>query len=133
DIVEKIYKVSAGPDGKYQSASAFSDNGIRKRYFSKALLAQILRMEKKSARDNEPILDFDPITNSQDPDVKDLTITVESRAPAKPVVAAKFFSFDDKQPSIVRYDFVLENATWRIDEIRGEHGTDKWSLRDIIK
>jgi hypothetical protein len=133
DIVVEIYKISAGKDGKYQGPSAFNDKAVRSRYFSKSLLAALVKMEKLSKQKDEPILDFDPVTNSQDPDVKDLQIAVESETPASAVVAARFLSFDDKAPSIVRYDFVKDGGGWKIDDMRGEHGTDKWTLRDIIK
>jgi hypothetical protein len=133
EVVEQIYKVSAGRDGKYQGPSAFTDAGIRKRFFSRSLLAAVVKMEKLSKKRNEPILGFDPVTNSQDPDVKDLQIAVESQTPARVVVAARFLSFDDKEPSIVRYALISEAGAWRIDDIQGEHGKDAWSLREIIR
>jgi hypothetical protein len=133
DIVVEIYRISAGKDGNYRGPSAFSDKGVRSRYFSKSLLAAIVRMEKLSKQKNEPILDFDPVTNSQDPDVKDLQIAVESETPSNVVVAARFLSFEEKEPSIVRYDFIKDGGAWKIDDIHGEHGKDKWSLRDTIK
>ena len=133
DIVVEIYRISAGKDGKYHGPSAFADKGVRSRYFAKSLVAAITKMEARSKQKNEPILDFDPVTNSQDPDVKDLAITVESEAAAMVVVAARFLSFDETEPSIVRYDFVKEGGAWKIDDMHGEHGKDKWSLRDIIK
>ena len=56
DIVTKIYKISAGKDGKYQGPSAFSDKAVRGRYFSKSLLAAVVRMEKRSKEKDEVIL-----------------------------------------------------------------------------
>ena len=46
-------------------------------------------------------------------------------------VAAAFTSYDEK--NIVRYDFLKDGTAWKIDDMRGESGTDKWSLREIIK
>jgi hypothetical protein len=133
EIVEEIYKFSAGRDGRYQGPSAFNDPSLRKRFFSKSLLAAVVKMEKLSKKRNEPILDFDPVTNSQDPDVKELQIAVDSETPARVVVAARFRSFEDQEPSIVRYAFVTEAGAWKLDNMEGEHGKDKWSLREIIK
>jgi hypothetical protein len=133
DIVVEIYRISAGEDGKYRGLSAFGDEGVRSRYFSPSLLAAVMRMERLSKKKNEPILDFDPVTNSQDPDVRDLQITVESETPSRAVVAARFLSFDDTEPSIVRYDVIKAGGGWKIDDMDGEHGSDRWSLRDIIK
>ena len=137
DIVVEIYEISAGKSGKYDGPSAFSDKKIRKLYFSKSLAAAVAAMEKKSAKANEPILDFDPITNSQDPLVKDLVIEDETKDDSKAVIIARFWSNDAKDASLVRYHFVKEGKAWKLDEITGnDRGDDKaapWSLRAIMK
>lgn len=133
EIVTEIYRVAAGPNRKYEGTSAIENRQVRKLYLSKSLVAALVAMKKREK--DGVILDFDPITNSQDPSVKNLTIAQESKADAKAVVAAKFFSFDEKEPSIVRYDFIKDGADWRIDEITGQRGGDKtqaWSLRKVI-
>ena len=84
-------------------------------------------MDARSKKLNEPILDFDPVTNSQDPQVEKLTIAAEGDAAA----AATFFSGDVKH--VVRYSFVREDGAWKVDDIAGGAGDDKWDLRDIIK
>ncbi len=131
DIVEAIYKVSAGKDGSYSGPSAFDDTKIRQLYFSKDLLAAVTAMEAKSA--GGPILDFDPVTNSEGPDVEDLNIAAEAEQPDRTVIAAKFKSAQDS--SIVHYDFVKEGKLWKLDDIRGEivGQSGQWSLREIIK
>jgi hypothetical protein len=132
EIVEEIYQISAGKEGEYKGPSAFDDKRVRKLYFSKSLLAAVTKMEKKSAKLNEPILDFDPITDSQDPSVKGLLVQVEEEMPGKVTVEAQFKSFDDAKARSVHYDFIKQGRVWKLDEIRG--GRDnKWSLRDIIK
>jgi hypothetical protein len=133
EIVTEIYRIAAGPNGKYEGASAIENKQVRKLYLSKSLVAALVAMKKREK--DGPILDFDPITNSQDPSVKNLSVTQESKTDAKAVVAAKFFSFDEKEPSIVRYDFVKDGADWKIDEMEGQRGGDKtqaWSLRKVI-
>ncbi|HWG05232.1 MAG TPA: hypothetical protein VG271_09500 [Beijerinckiaceae bacterium] len=131
-IVQKIYAVSAGKDGKYHGVSAFENKSIRKLYFSASLLAAIDKGEAYSKKHNEPVIDFDPVLNTQeDPQVKGLDIKVEAETPATSVIAAAFTSYDEK--NIVRYDFIKDGTAWKIDDMRGESGTDKWSLRDVIK
>ena len=132
DIVTLIYKVSAGKKGDYSGASAFTDKGIRAKYFSKSLVAAIVKMDRKSAATNEPILDFDPVTSSQDPSVKRLKITSESQTADKAVVTATFYSFDSKTPTVVRYLFNLEGDSWRIDDMTGGEVKDSWKLREVI-
>ncbi len=133
-IVEQMYKISAGKDGKYSEESAFFRAPARKRWFSKSLVAALAAMERKSKRLNEPILDFDPVTNSQDPSVTRLAITTESATPAKTVVLARFYAQDAKEPVNVRYVFTREGAAWKLDDMSGDMGgKDGWALRKLIK
>jgi hypothetical protein len=131
DIVEAIYRVSAGKDGSYSGPSAFDDTKIRQLYFSKGLIAAVAAMQAKSA--GGPILNFDPITNSEGPDVQDLDIAVESEHPDRVIIAAKFKSESDS--SILHYDFIKEGKVWKLDDIRGEIAgqSGQWSLREIIR
>ena len=130
DFVEEIYKIAAGPKGDYSTPSAFDDARVRK-HFTKSLLSADRAMEARSKKLNEPILDFDPITNSQDPSVRNLSIAVENADAAKTVVAASFDS-EGQTRNVVRYIFVREGGAWKLDDIKGEAGADKWDLREII-
>jgi hypothetical protein len=132
DVVVEIYHIAEGPKGDYQTPSAFDDKQVRK-HFTKSLLAADSAMNARSKKLNEPILDFDPITNSQDPSVRNLTIDVESADAAKTIVAASFDSEGSKSRNIVRYIFVRDSAAWKLDDISGENGgADKWDLRELI-
>ena len=133
EIVAKIYKVSAGKKGDYAGESAFGDPAIRRAYFSKAFVAALVKMDKKSAKTNEPILDFDPVTSSQDPSVKRLKIEAESTGADQTDVTATFYSFDATTPTIVHYLFVSEGGGWRVDDITGDVEGEKWSVREIAK
>ena len=84
-------------------------------------------MDARSKKLNEPILDFDPVTDSQDPQVDKLTIAGEGDAAA----VATFYSGDVKHA--VRYSLVRDGGAWKVDDISGGAGDDKWDLRDIIK
>jgi hypothetical protein len=130
DIVATIYKVAAGKDGSYDGPSAFDDSRIRKLYFSKGLIALVAATEKKTPGGS--ILNFDPITNSEGPDVEDLNIAPESEKADRMSVAAHFNSQSDS--SIIHYDFVKEGRFWKLDNIRGEivGQQGQWSLREIL-
>ncbi len=133
-IVTKIYAISAGRDGKYSGDSAFLKPDVQRRWYSKSLRAALAAVKREEAKTGDVILDFDPVTNSQDPSVKRLAIAVESQTDAAAVVSATFFSFAEKEPSIVRYVFIREGADWKLDDMRGEHaGKDKWVLRGLLK
>ncbi len=131
DQVVEIYRIAAGPKGDYLSPSAFADKQVR-RHFTKSLLDADKAMNLRSKKLNEPILDFDPVTNSQDPSVRGLSIAVESADAANTVVAASFNSEGRTGPNIVRYIFVREGGAWKLDDIRGEDGDEKWDLRALM-
>jgi len=120
-----IYRIYAGPKGDYQSGNLEDKHVLV--HLSKSLRAALKAMDARSKALNEPILDFDPVTDSQDPEVEKLTIAAEGDAAA----VATFFSGDVKH--VVRYSFVREGDAWKVDDISGGAGDDRWDLRDIIK
>ncbi len=125
DVVAEIYRVYAGPKGDYSQGS-IEDKRVEAT-FTASLRKALAAMDARSKKRNEPILDFDPVTDSQDPMVERLSIASESDS----VVAATFFSGDVKH--VVRYVFKREDGAWKIDDISGGAGDDKWDLREIIK
>lgn len=125
DIVTTIYRVYAGPKGDY-SRGSIEDTRVAAT-FAASLRKALAAMDARSKRLNEPILDFDPVTDSQDPMVERLSIAPESES----VVAATFFSGDVKH--VVRYVFKRENGAWKIDDISGGAGDGKWDLREIVE
>lgn len=132
-IVTTIYKVTAGKNGKYDGPSAIEDKSIRARYFSAGLASLFDRTRQMERRSNEPIIDFDPITSSQDPAVHNLAIASEKEEDGRAIVAARFlYSPQDKEPIIVRYHFIREKGGWRLDDITGATGNESWSLRQIM-
>ena len=125
DVTTAIYRIYAGPKGDYQTGN-LDDKRVAV-YLSKSLRAALKAMDARSKKLNEPILDFDPVTDSQDPQVEKLSIAPEGDAAA----VATFSSGDVKH--LVRYSFVREGDAWKVDDISGGAGDDKWDLRDIIK
>lgn len=125
DVVTSLYRTYAGPKGDYQNGS-IEDKRVSA-LFTKSLNAALKAMDARSKKLDEPILDFDPVTNSQDPMVERLSIAPQSDG----VVAATFFSGEVKH--VVRYVFVKQDGAWKIDDIAGGQGDDKWDLREIIK
>ena len=124
DVVTGIYRIYAGPKGDYQAGS-IEDKRIAV-LFTTSLRKALAAMNARSRKSNEPILDFDPVTDSQDPQVERLSIVAESDS----VVAATFFSAAVKH--VVKYDFKPEGGGLRIDDISGGSGADAWDLRRII-
>ena len=132
EMVAEIYTIAAGPAGDYQTPSAITIPAGR-RMLSAALRKAMDAMEERSAKLNEPILDFDPVTCSQDPSVIDLKIAPEAADSRHATVAASFAQSDKPARVVVRYIFVREGAEWKLDDIKGVDGARKWDLRAIIK
>ena len=124
DVTTAIYRIYAGPKGDYRNGN-LDDKRVAV-YLSKSLRAALKAMDARSKKLNEPILDFDPVTNSQDPQVEKLTIAAEGDAAA----IATFFSGDVKH--VVRYSFVREDGAWKVDDISGGAGDETFDLRDVI-
>jgi hypothetical protein len=124
DVVTGIYRIYAGPKGDYQAGS-IEDKRIAV-LFTTSLRKALAAMNARSRKSNGPILDFDPVTDSQDPEVERLSIVAESDS----VVAATFFSAAVKH--VVKYDFKPEGGALKIDDISGGSGADAWDLRRII-
>lgn len=122
--VVAIYRLYAGPKGDYQTGSI--DDKRVAAYFTTSLRNAFAAMNARSRKLNEPILDFDPVTDSQDPQVERLSIAAESES----VVTATFFSGTSKH--VVRYAFKSQDGASKIDDISGGSGADAWDLRRLI-
>jgi hypothetical protein len=89
-------------------------------------------------RDGGPV-GFDPVTNSQDPDVKSFNVLAEKQETDKTdkaVIAVTIDGHQGPRPKAadrtIRYDFVREASGWKIGEIKGAVDGEAWSLRAII-
>ena len=132
-IVTMFYKISAGKDGKYSGNSIFFQDKIRAQYFSKRLRAELAALDKKSKQKDEPGIDFDPVTDSQDPSVKDLKIEQDGESDGESAVKASFSYADGGVRKFVRYVFVRQNDAWKLDNMRSGPAADGWEMRKLIK
>jgi len=97
----------------------------RDRFFAQRLARRYAADDKR----REMRLDFDPITDSQDPKVTELAVVLESREGQKAVVVAQFKNHNEAKR--IEYEMVLERGAWRIAEIR-RRGKDGWVLSQIL-
>lgn len=132
--VAEAYRISAGPDGKWEGANVLFDDKALERLFSAAFVKAFRDMKAQEEKSKDVILDFDPISASQDPSVNDLTIKTESRTGDRALVVARFHYEKGKDPwTVVKYDMARENGVWKIDDIAGEVDKDRWSVREIMR
>jgi hypothetical protein len=132
DVIAAIYRAAAGPGGKYDDGtSVVFDPVTRRRFLSKKLQAEIGTMLKRTAKGDEPDLDFDPVCACNDPSVEDLKITSESETDTQAAVGVTFHAHDEKDPIVLRYLLVKEGGVWKVDDIIST-GKDKWQVSKIV-
>ena len=93
------------------------------------ILTAIYTRVAKGKGDGGPV-GFDPVTNSQDPDVKSFKVVAEKQEADKAVIAVTIDSHQGPPPKpadrIIRYEFVREPGGWKIDEIKGAVDGEAW-------
>ena len=130
-VVAEIYG-SAGPSGHFQKPLAiFADAALRPHYLSSRLQAELADMDKRTPAGDVPNLDFDVVSDSQDPDVQDLKIAAESESASEAVVVADFKSHKETERSSLRYELVREDGAWKIDDVEAS-GKRHWRVSEII-
>lgn len=134
-IVNAIYTRAAMDKGD-GGGFVTGNKSARARYLSQSLAALWLRADARTAKGDVGPIDFDPVTNSQDPDVKSFTMTTDSFNSERATIAVTITGHDSPRAkagdAIVRYDFVLEGPQWKIDDIRGTTDNKPWSIRSLL-
>lgn len=106
---------------------------LRDRFFSREIVRLIERDRAESGRRQEPgRLDFDPISDSQDPEIRNLRVTQRSLAGNRAVVEARFTHGPTGPQAVLRYDLATADRGWRVTNITKE-GAQGWSLLAILQ
>jgi len=130
-LITEIYGAPK-PTGHYQQPLAvFAEASLRVRYLSKRLQRALAEMDKRTPAGDVPNLDFDVVSDSQDPDVHDLDIATESEGASEAIVVANFKSHDDPERSVLRFELVREDGVWKIDDVAAA-GKNHWRVSEII-
>jgi hypothetical protein len=135
-VLTAIYRrVSAG---KGDGGGAFIlDPKERPHYFTRNLVMLWAKADAKTKPGHVVPIDFDPITNSQNPLVKAFTIKVESMHSEVAAVAvslsAKKGPVKPTAANTLHYVLVKINGRWRIDDISGLANGKSWSLVKLLE
>ena len=134
-IINAIYTRAAKGKGDGGGAFIIENDAAKAKYLSKSLVALWARADAHTPKGDVGPIDFDPVTNSQDPDVKSFKVATEKLEADKAVIAvtitgrtARAKPTDD----IVRYNFVLDAGKWKIDDISSTLDGEAWSIRDLL-
>jgi len=135
-ILTAIYTRVAKGKGDSGGTFVFENKAAKAKYLSKSLIALWTKADGRRRKGDGGPVDFDPITNSQDPDVKSFKVVAEKQEADKAAIAVTIDSHQGPRSKpadqTIRYDFVRESDGWKIDEIKGAIDGEAWSLRAII-
>lgn len=134
-IVTAIYARAA--KGKGDAGGDFLiEKASRTKYLSKSLTALWAKADARTRKGDVGPVDFDPVTNSQDPDVKSVKVVVEKAELEKATIAATIEGHRGPRArpadQTIRYDFIREAGQWKIDDIKGTIDGNPWSVRAML-
>jgi Protein of unknown function (DUF3828) len=135
-IVNSIYTRAAEGKGDGGGGFVYENKAAKTQFLSKSLIALWAKADAHTPKDDVGPVDFDPVTNSQDPDVKSFKVDAEKLVADKAVIAV---TIEDgytppRKPAdhVVHYDFVRDGGKWMIDDIRGSSDGEPWSIRAML-
>jgi hypothetical protein len=121
--------------GKGDGGGGFvtESKAAKAKYLSKSLIALWAKADAATPKDDVGAIEFDPVTNSQDSAVKSFKLATEKLDPDQATIAVTL-GMERSKPAdqVIRYDFVREADTWKIDDIRGAQDGTPWSLRELF-
>jgi hypothetical protein len=134
-ILTAIYTRVAKGKGNSGGGFVIEDKAAKAKYLSKSLIDLWARADANTKKGDAGPIDFDPVTNSDEPDVKSFKVAAEKLEADSAQIAvtltgrmARAKASDD----VVRYKFVREDGKWKIDDISGTLDGEAWSIRDIL-
>ncbi|SDS16572.1 DUF3828 domain-containing protein [Bradyrhizobium canariense] len=135
-IVTAIYARAAKGKGDGGGAFVIENKAAKARYLSKSLIELWAKADAHTPKGDVGPIDFDPVTNSQEPDVKSFKVATEKLEADKAVIAVTITGSRPRSKpvgqTVVRYDFVRDGDKWKIDDIKGFGDGEPWSVRDML-
>ena len=136
-IVTAIYTRAAKGKGDGGGGFVIENQAAKAKYLSKSLVALWAKAVARTPKGDVGPIDFDPVTNSQDPDVTSFKVVAEKQEADKATVAVTIESHQrearaNAADKTIRYDFVHEASRWKIDDIKGAVDGSPWSVRALL-
>ena len=112
------------------------NKAAKAKYLSKSLVKLWAAADAHTPKGDVGPVDFDPVTNSQEPDVKSFEAVAEKLEVNTAVIAVTIASRNPlpikRADNVIRYNFVREGGQWKIDDISGSSDGEPWSVRDLL-
>ena len=121
--------------GRWRRCFVTENKAAKAKYLSKALVALWAKADAHTPKGDVGPIDFDPVTNSQEPDVKSFKVDAEKSEADKATLAVTITGHRNDRKltdQIVRYDFVREAGSWKVDDIKGSSDGEAWSIRKML-
>ena len=134
-VITAIYSRAAKGKGDGGGGFVIENKAAKARYLSKSLIALWAKADAHTPKGDVGPVDFDPVTNSQEPDVKSFKVEAEKLEAERALVAVTIAGHGaPRKPAdqIVRYDLVREGKDWKIDDIKGASDGEPWSIRAML-
>lgn len=135
-IVNAIYTRAAKGKGDGGGAFIIENKAAKAKYLSKSLIKLWADADAHTPKGDVGPVDFDPVTNSQDPDVKSFKVDTEKLETDKAVIAVTITGHRappaKRADQVIRYNFVREGGQWKIDDISGASDGEAWSIRGML-
>ena len=113
-IVTAIYTRAAKGKGDGGGAFIIENKAAKAKYLSKSLVELWAKADAHTPKGDVGPVDFDPVTNSQEPDVKSFDVTVEKQEADKAAIAVVITGRNApaRKPAdrTIRYAFVRDAA-----------------------
>jgi hypothetical protein len=136
-ILTGIYTRAAKGKGDGGGGFVIENKAAKAKYLSKSLIALWAKADAGTRKGDVGPIDFDPVSNSQDPDVKSFKLVAEKQDADKATIAVTIESHQREArakaaDNTIRYEFVHEAGQWKIDDIKGAVDGSPWSVRALL-
>src|SRR6202000_1275707 len=121
-IVNAIYTRAAKGKGDGGGGFVTENKTAKAKYLSKSLIALWAKADAHVQKGDVGPVDFDPVTNSQEPDLKSFKVASGKMEADKATIAVTLEGRREKRANaadeVIHYDFVREAGGWKIDDIK---------------
>jgi hypothetical protein len=136
-ILTAIYTRAAKGKGDTGGTFVIENKAAKAKYLSKSLVALWAKADAHTPKGDVGPVDFDPVTNSQEPDVKSFKVVTDKLEADKAALSVTMTSHREARKTAaddtVHYEFVREVNAWKIDEIKGSIDGEAWSIRAMLE
>jgi hypothetical protein len=135
-ILNAVYTRVAGGKGDAGGTFVIDGKAARAKYLSRSFAELWNKADARTKKGDGGPVDFDPVTNSQDPDVKTFKIAPEKMQKNIATIAVTIIAHHERRKTradeTIRYEFLRESSGWKIDDIKGTVDGKPWSVRALL-